>query len=116
MKNKEEIEKLATKNYRSNGSGGGQYTEGLQDGRKIGFVDGYTKCQEDMQKDVEYWQSESDHWHQQAMEMSKYKYTEEDLRNTINETINACNTAQKESYGELEIDADKIINSLNKQY
>ncbi len=48
MKTKKEIEKLATKNYRSNGSGGGQYTEGLQDGRKIGFVDGYTKCQEYM--------------------------------------------------------------------
>jgi hypothetical protein len=50
MKSKKEIEKLATKNYRSNGSGGGQYTEGLQDGRKIGFVDGYTKCQEDMKE------------------------------------------------------------------
>ncbi len=54
MKSKEEIEKLATKNYRSNGSGGGQYTEGLQDGRKIGFVDGYTKCQEDIRKN---WQN-----------------------------------------------------------
>jgi hypothetical protein len=53
MKSKKEIEKLATKNYRSNGSGGGQYTEGLQDGRKIGFVDGYTKCQED-NKDKKY--------------------------------------------------------------
>jgi flagellar biosynthesis/type III secretory pathway protein FliH len=50
MKTREEIEKLATKNYRSNGSGGGQYTEGLQDGRKIGFVDGYTKCQEDIKQ------------------------------------------------------------------
>jgi hypothetical protein len=47
--------------------------------------------------------------------MADKKYTEEDLRNAINETINACNIAQKESYGELEIDADKIINSLNKQ-
>jgi len=43
------------------------------------------------------------------------KYTEEDLRKAIDETINACNTAQKQSYGELEIDVHKIINSLNKQ-
>ena len=48
MKSKEEIERLATKHYRSNGSGGGQYTEGLQEGRLIGYVDGYTQCQEDM--------------------------------------------------------------------
>jgi hypothetical protein len=29
----------------------------------------------DMQKDVEYWQGEFEHWHQQAMEMSN-KYNE----------------------------------------
>ena len=39
------------------------------------FVEGYTQCQEDMQKDVEYWQGEFDHWHQQAMDMSN-KYNE----------------------------------------
>lgn len=48
MKTKEEIKKLSTKFYKSNGSGGGQYTEGFQDGRLTGFVDGYVKCQEDM--------------------------------------------------------------------
>ena len=53
MKSKEEIEQLATKHYRSNGSGGGQYTEGLQEGRLIGYVDGYTQCQVDMAKEIE---------------------------------------------------------------
>ena len=43
------------------------------------------------------------------------KYTEEDIRKVIDETIKACNISQKESYGDLEIDTDKIINSLNKQ-
>ena len=52
MKTKEKIQKLATKNYRSNGSGGGQYTEGLQEGRIIGFIDGYIQCQEDMVKEI----------------------------------------------------------------
>jgi len=50
MKTKKEIEQLATKNYRSNGSGGGQYTEGLHEGRIIGFIDGYAQCQKDMVK------------------------------------------------------------------
>jgi hypothetical protein len=59
MKTQQEIKKLATKNYRSNGSGGGQYTEGLQEGRIIGFIDGYTQCQEDL---------------------SDKKYTEEDMQ------------------------------------
>lgn len=39
------------------------------------FDKGYTQCQEDMAKDVEYWQGEFDHWHQQAMDMSN-KYNE----------------------------------------
>ena len=46
---------------------------------------------------------------------SDKKYTEEDIRKVIDETIKACNISQKESYGDLEIDTDKIINSLNKQ-
>lgn len=58
------------------------------------WVKGYTQCQEDM---------------------TDKKYTEEDLITAVNQTINACNEAQKESYGDLEIDVDKIINSLNKQ-
>ena len=36
------------------------------------------------------------------------KYTEEDIRKVIDETIKACNISQKESYGDLEIDTDKI--------
>jgi hypothetical protein len=47
--------------------------------------------------------------------MADKKYTEEDIRKVIDETIKACNISQKESYGDLEIDTDKIINSLNKQ-
>jgi hypothetical protein len=52
MKTKKEIEQLATKNYRSNGSGGGQYTEGLHEGRIIGFIDGYAQCQKDTSKEL----------------------------------------------------------------
>ena len=48
-------------------------------------------------------------------DMADKKYTEEDIKKAIDETIKCCNIAQKESYGDLEIDADKIINSLNKQ-
>ena len=62
--------------------------------QRTAFKLGYTQCQEDM---------------------ADKKYTEEDLITAVNQTINACNEAQKESYGDLEIDVDKIINSLNKQ-
>lgn len=44
----------------------------------------------------------------------KYKYTEEDMRKVIDKTIHACNKAQKESYGELVIDEDEIIQSLQQ--
>ena len=59
MKNKEEIEEIANKLY-------GEYT-GYH---KTSFVNGYKQCQEDMTKDVEYWQSESEHWYQQAIEIN----------------------------------------------
>lgn len=49
------------------------------------FIDGYTQCQEDMAKDVEYWQGEFDHWHQQAIEMALKKYTEEDIVKAIDD-------------------------------
>ena len=42
---------------------------------KEGFIEGYTQCQEDMAKDVEYWQGEFEHWYKQAMDMSN-KYNE----------------------------------------
>ena len=40
-----------------------------------GFIDGYIRCQEDMTKDVEYWEGEFEHWYKQAMDMSN-KYNE----------------------------------------
>jgi hypothetical protein len=61
MKTKEEIEQLAQNFYNKSTSNFEIYLF------HIGFIDGYTQCQEDMQKDVEYWQGEFDHWHQQAM-------------------------------------------------
>jgi hypothetical protein len=64
----------------------GYTTDDYQDG----FEDGYNKSKE------------------------KYKYTEEDLRKVIDKTIHACNKAQKESYGELVIDEDEIIQSLQQ--
>ena len=47
MKTPEEIKKLATKKYATQASGGGQYTEGLMEGRLMGFCDGYSKAQDD---------------------------------------------------------------------
>jgi hypothetical protein len=52
MKTPEEIRKLAHKKYSVQGSGGGQYTEGLQEGRIVGFIDGYDKCQKDNEEKV----------------------------------------------------------------
>ena len=90
MKTKEEIEQLAEKYYPP-------YPDGIiTDEIRVlreGFIKGY-RCQEDMVDE---------------------KYTEADIRKVIDETIKACNISQKESYGDLEIDTDKIINSLNKQ-
>ena len=68
MKSKEEIEQLAERfaNNCTLTSDAAAYE---------GYIKGYTQCQEDMKQDVEYWQGEFDHWHQQAMEMSN-KYNE----------------------------------------
>jgi len=60
MKTKEEIDEVYKKLYLSLDDSPHYHT----------WVRGYTQCQEDMQKDVEYWQGESDHWYQQAMEMA----------------------------------------------
>jgi hypothetical protein len=51
-----------------------------------GFIDGYTKCQEDMTKDVEYWEGEFEHWYKQAMDMS----------NKYNELLNKQDSEQNE--------------------
>ena len=77
MKTKEEIVQLVNTfwfNYRYDN--GYKLTGSLTHmGEKDMLVKLYTQCQEDMQKDVEYWQGESDHWHQQAMDISN-KYNE----------------------------------------
>jgi|688.fasta_scaffold1001845_1 hypothetical protein len=111
MKTREEIEKLANEEYKDN------LHNPFFTAAPMGYIKGYTKCQEEMVKDVEYWQSESDHWHQQAMEMSKYKYTEEDV---INLMFMATKwDTFKEGDIEYKMDMSEffkyIINSLNKQ-
>jgi len=66
------------------------------------------KCQQDMQKDVEYWQGEFDHWHQQAMQMADKKYTEEDLHTILR--------LRKEWYSHTDKNVVRdFINSLNKK-
>lgn len=44
----------------------------------------------------------------------KYKYTEEDIRKVIEQTLDKCNELLKDSYGELEVDEDEIIQSLSQ--
>jgi hypothetical protein len=101
MKTRGEIEKLANEEYKDN------LHNPFFTAAPMGYIKGYTKCQEEMVKDVEYWQSESDHWHQQAMEMSKYKYTEEDVINLMkNPTKTEMDMSEFFKY---------IIDSLNKQ-
>jgi hypothetical protein len=73
MKSKEEIEQLAESYLQKNKYNFDNWKE-IEHVKKT-FIDTYTQCQEDMQKDVEYWQGEYDHWHQQAMEMAD-KYNE----------------------------------------
>ena len=100
MKTEEEIEQLAQEWFLNDNS--------LPYGEEFGFIKGYTQCQEDMKKDVEYWQGEFDHWHQQAMEMADKKYTEEDIKKCW---ILATNYALNQS----NINLRSFINSLNKQ-
>lgn len=92
MKSKEEIEQLATKHYRSNGSGGGQYTEGLQEGRLIGYIDGYKQCQEDM---------------------SDKKYTEEDMLFAF--VHGGTKFEENKDASMLNKNFKELISSLNKQ-
>jgi hypothetical protein len=69
MKTKEEIEQLADETSKKHG-----FPERVTISRED-FIKGFTQCQEDMQKDVEYWQGEFEHWYRQAMDMSN-KYNE----------------------------------------
>jgi general stress protein 26 len=69
MKTKEEIDELYHKIWDDFIN---KYDDNLH---YYSFVEGYNQCQEDMQKDVEYWQGEFEHWYKQAMDMSN-KYNE----------------------------------------
>ena len=82
-----------------------------------GIIQGYTQCQEDNKPffTEETWNTMCSRISELQSELKNKKYTEEDIRKVIDETIKACNISQKQSYGDLEIDTDKIINSLNKQ-
>ena len=66
MKSKKEIEELVLEKFKHK-----MYNPFFN----VAFVEGYTQCQEDMAKDVEYWQGEFEHWYKQAMDMSN-KYNE----------------------------------------
>ena len=68
MKSKEEIEQLADKWL-------AETPIKEWRGAENGYIKGYTQCQEDMTKDVEYWQGEFEHWYKQAMDMTN-KYNE----------------------------------------
>jgi len=63
MKTKEEIDELYHKLYDIS-------LDGEDTLHYYSFIEGYKQCQEDMVKDVEYWQGEFEHWYKQAMDMS----------------------------------------------
>ena len=90
MKSREEIEQLANDYWEG--------CDGCDANDKYFFIKGFVCAYIQLQEGI-----------------GDKKYTEEDIRKVIDETIKACNISQKESYGDLEIDTDKIINSLNKQ-
>ena len=79
MKTPEEIKKIAHKKYSVQGSGGGQYTEGLQEGRIVGFIDGYTQCQKDN---------------------SDNKYTEEQVRNLVDSVTEFISHNEPDEFNE----------------
>jgi hypothetical protein len=91
MKSKEEIEQLAFLEYpRLINDPYNPMVDDNADERKI-WINAYSQCQEDMQKDVEYWQGEYDHWHQQAIDMAdKYnkllEYTVKKLEQLADQT------------------------------
>ena len=116
MKTREEIEQLAKEEYKDN------LHNPFFTAAPMGYIKGYTQCQEEMAKDVEYWQGEFDHWHQQAMEMSnKYKYTEEDMMLIRNKIVSILPTGDISAWDMIQAVSkytkwlDEYINSLNKQ-
>ena len=90
MKSREEIEQLANDYWEG--------CDGCDANDKYFFIKGFVCAYIQLQEGI-----------------GDKKYTEEDIRKVIDETIKACNISQKEFYGDLEIDTDKIINSLNKK-
>ena len=103
MKTKEEIEELDEN----------KFNEKYYPISRQGFIEGYNQCQLDMAKDVEYWQSESDHWYQQAIKMADKKYTEEDMLKCWNTAWNDAISIDFLTY-EPTLYED-FIESLNKQ-
>ena len=81
-----------------------------------GFIDGYTQCQQDMQKDVEYWQGEFEHWHQQAMEMAdNSKVTRFEVIDLNGRAYTYYNCKVELSYQDDGRTLKVFINSLNKK-
>jgi hypothetical protein len=107
MKTQEEIEQLAKKEY------GDNLHNPFFTAAPMGYIKGYTQCQKDMQEEVEYWQGESDHWHQQAMDMTDKTFTKEELiqcmiKSTRWDTF-------KENEPEYKMDMDEFFDYIIKQ-
>jgi hypothetical protein len=92
MRKIEEIEQLAEQYLQKNKYNFDNWKE--IEHSKITYINAYTQCQEDMQKDVEYWQGEFEHWHQQAMAMAEKKYTKEDIINIVTKSRGSGLTAE----------------------
>ena len=102
MKTKEEIEQLASEHI-------------LSENGQIGFVLGYTQCKKDMSKDIEYWQSESEHSYHQAIDMANKKYTEDDINEMACDFVINVGGLHK-TIEEWQNALWKFYQSLNKQY
>jgi hypothetical protein len=96
MKTPKEIEQLAESQYGTEiGSIRGSNPYDLEADRKNGYVKGYTQCQKDM---------------------AYKKYTEEDIRKAIRNTITYLATlSETGKFHSGNIIEEAIINSLNKQ-
>jgi hypothetical protein len=113
MKTPEEVEKLASK-----------YADGYSSDEAhasyIAFQDGYTQCQEDNKPffTEDTWNTMCSRIDELQSELSKKKYTEEDIREAIDMARQLSHVSCLEDgehrlkYSNTE---DDIINSLNKQ-
>jgi hypothetical protein len=110
MKNKEEIEQLIY------GCFGEKEWNNISTNAKLSVVQTYLQCQEDMQKDVEYWQREFEHWHQQAMEMAdNSKVTRFEVIDLNGRAYTYYNCKVELSYQDIGRTLKVFINSLNKK-